>query len=65
MKNPHTLAVREIGTYDGIDVVQVDIDRSRYFDIPWRQLGGYGKRKFENFLRLSMSDRNLKIIYPV
>lgn len=45
-------------------VFYVDQDQSKYFSSPVRQLGAYGRRKFENFAKMNLLTRQVaKIFY--
>lgn len=59
----HTLAVKKVRQVGNNTVLQVDTKDARYFDIPWRELGAFGKRKFENLVFMSHMKDNPKIIY--
>ena len=47
----------------GYKVMEVDTSKAEYKHIPWRELGSFGKRKFENILFLQNTMQNPKIIY--
>ena len=44
-------------------VVAIDTNKATYQGRPWRTLGDFGKRKFENLLVLSRPKERLKIQY--
>ena len=44
-------------------VVEVDVDKEKYYGIPWKSLGDFGKRKFENLIVLKRPKERLKIRY--
>lgn len=44
-------------------VVEVDVDKAKYQGRPWKSLGDFGKRKFENMLVLKRPTEKLKIRY--
>jgi hypothetical protein len=44
-------------------VVEVDVDKAEYLGRPWKSLGDFGKRKFENVLVLKRPKERLKIRY--
>jgi hypothetical protein len=44
-------------------VVEVDVDKAKHNGIPWKTLGDFGKRKFENMLILKRASERLKIRY--
>ena len=52
-------ALRADGYSKGIEV---DTNKAVFRDIPWKLLGEFGKRKFENVLVLRETD-NVKILY--
>lgn len=42
----------------------VDTSKAVYQGVPWRALGDFGKRKFENILILTSSrEKQLKVLY--
>lgn len=43
--------------------IVIDTSKSTYMNIPWRELGDYGKRKFENLLFFNRVSENPKFIY--
>lgn len=52
-KTNHTFAEKLIG-YDGTrKVFSIDTSKAKYHDIPWNNLGEFGKRKFENIFALT------------
>ncbi len=50
-------------TRQGRTVVEVDIDKAEYQGRPWKSLGDFGKRKFENMLVLKRPTERLKVTY--
>jgi hypothetical protein len=44
-------------------VVEVDVNTAEYQGRPWKSLGDFGKRKFENLLVLKRPKERLKIRY--
>jgi len=60
---PHNFAITNVYPYKFGKVLEVDTATASYFDIPWRALGDFGKRKFENLLVLSSLGENCKVIY--
>ncbi len=44
-------------------VLTIDTSKATYQGVPWRTMGDFGKRKFENFLVLSNAQRRIKPIY--
>ncbi len=53
-------------TVEGRPVVQVDTAQAHYQGRRWREMGDFGKRKFDNFLFLTRVQENksyLKIHY--
>ena len=49
---------------NGWKVIEVDMKKSKYHQIPWVELSEWQKRKYENFLYLSNQERNkIKFIY--
>lgn len=43
-------------------VIEVDTSRASYQGVPWRTMGDYGKRKFENLLVLEKRQK-VHVIY--
>ena len=44
-------------------LVWVDTNKAKYQGVEWRYLGNFGKRKFENLLRLSKINELVKVRY--
>lgn len=63
MTSPHVFAAELVREVDGITVVAVDTSKARYFGIAWRDLGSFGKRKFENLVAMSGAHGYSKILY--
>ena len=59
----HSLYIHEARYSDPYRVIDVDVDRSRWFEIPVRQLGSYGLRRFENWIILEHPRQRLKVRY--
>jgi hypothetical protein len=51
---------RDSGGYTSISI---DTAAASFKGLPWRELGDFGKRKFENLLILELSGDRLKIRY--
>ncbi len=60
---PHTLATTHVRTADGFKVFEVDTKKSTYFGISWKDLGAYGRKKFENLVILKNSEDRIKVLY--
>ncbi len=54
--------VRKLVRGDNL-VLEVDTDLARYHGTPWKSLGAYGKRKWENFLFLHNQRDGLKVVF--
>lgn len=61
MKNPHNIAATIDREHDGYKVIVIDTDASHYYGTPWKQLGSFGKRKFENLAMAGLG--KTRIIY--
>lgn len=48
---------------DGFRVVEVDTGKATFQGKPWKSLGEFGRRKFENLLVLSRSKEHIKVTY--
>lgn len=59
----HEYALTHVRNKNGFKVVSVDTNKAKLFGIPWKALGDFGKRKFENLLVLSDEKNRLKIRY--
>lgn len=59
----HNLAEKLVRKCGGKSVFEVDTKKARFFDIPWAQLGSFGKRKFENLVFMQHMKENPKITY--
>lgn len=44
-------------------VIEIDTSKAKYFGMPWKTLGAFGKRKLENFIMLNRPKERLKFIY--
>jgi hypothetical protein len=44
-------------------ILEVDTAKASYQGRPWRSLGDFGKRKWENLLVLKRNKERIKIIY--
>jgi len=64
---PHDLGIRHIRPgRDTMKIVEIDVNKARYFGRPWKLLGDFDKRKFENVVFLKETDLTLgetKIMY--
>ena len=47
----------------GCRVVEVNTRGVTYRGTPWKELGGFGKRKVENLLVLAVPNERTKVIY--
>ena len=59
---PYFSIIKETPSKDFI-VVSIDTSKVTYQGRPWRTLGDWGKRKWENLLVLSRPKERIKIIY--
>jgi len=48
---------------EGYKVITVDTGKATYQGITWKNLGDFGKRKWENYLFLSNPKERIKVIY--
>lgn len=44
-------------------ILTIDTTKATYQGVPWRSLGDFGKRKFENLLFMRRNQERLKTIY--
>lgn len=44
-------------------VLEVDTDQAEFHRKPWKQLGDFGKRKWENFLFLHNQHDGLRVVF--
>ena len=64
MRQVHELAIHRQYELDGFTTFEVDTQRARYFGKPWKSLGTFGRRKFENWIFLNNGAGKLpKFIY--
>jgi len=61
--SPHNLAATPVRFKNGYRIVEVDTKKANYRGISWRNLGGFGKRKFENLIVMLDTSEQVKIIY--
>jgi len=61
--SPHNLVYKHVGDYPEGKVFEIDTTKSHFFGIPWKTLGSYGKKKFENLIVLHNPRERLKFIY--
>jgi hypothetical protein len=47
----------------GFLVLEVDTQKAKHMGVNWLDLGGFGKRKYENYLYIKYARNNPKIIY--
>ncbi len=47
----------------GASVFEVDTTKALYKGIPWRTLGRWGRRKFENLIFIQHAKENAQFIY--
>ncbi len=47
----------------GIKEIHVDTDIAEYLGIKWKDLGSWGRRKYENFLFLANNTERNKIVF--
>lgn len=47
----------------GILAVTVDTHKATYRQTKWKEMGDFGKRKFENFLVLKYPKNKVRVIY--
>lgn len=59
----HNLAIVDDTEKEGHRVVTVDTTKALYNDTPWTSLGEYGKKKFENLLKLKNPSPGIIFIY--
>jgi hypothetical protein len=60
---PPNFAIKNERMRDGFKVVEIDIKKATYQGRPWKSLGDFGKRKFENLVFLNNVKERIKIIY--
>lgn len=48
---------------DGKLVLEVDTDKAEFHRKPWKTLGDFGKRKWENWLFLNSQRDGLKVVF--
>jgi hypothetical protein len=63
MKQSDQLVIKE-KEYKGTRLLIVDTSKSQFRNIPWSDLGDWGKRKADNFIVLSNSNELRKKIQP-
>ncbi len=56
-------AIREEHDEDGTRIIFIDTTKATYQGLPWKELGDFGKRKFENVLFLERQPTKLSIRY--
>ena len=59
----HNFADKLVRSVPAGHVYEINTEVARYFGIAWRDLGGFGRRKFENMLFFRDSSRPMKVIY--
>lgn len=59
----HDLGIYRHDKQDDCTLLHIDIDQAKYFGVPLRQLGAYGRRKFENVLVIKFDRERLRLIY--
>lgn len=47
----------------GKRVVEIDTNKAHYKGIPWKDLGGFGKQKFENLIVMMHTKASTKVRY--
>lgn len=57
------LAITDVRQKDGKTVLTIDTAAARYKGLSWRELGSYGKRKFETLLMLKHAPKRIHAIY--
>lgn len=57
------LAAKPVRFVHGHRVVEVDTNKAVYRGFPWKSLGSFGKRKFENLIVLSDTSEKVKVLY--
>lgn len=61
--SPHNLAASPVRFVDNHRIVEIDTKKARYMGIPWRDLGDFGKRKFENLVVLRDTSELVTVTY--
>lgn len=59
----HSLYVHNAAFRDGRHVIEVNVDKSKWWDTPIRNLGTYGRTKWENWVVLEHPTERLKFLY--
>lgn len=59
----HELILEAQYWHHGYTAFEVDIEKSRWFGTPVKDLGAYGRRRFENWIILERPKERIKVIY--
>lgn len=59
----HNFADKLVRSVPAGRVYEIDTAKARYFNFAWRDLGSFGRRKFENLLFFRDSSQPMKVIY--
>ena len=62
-RSRHKLVINDARLRDDLHIIDVDLDQSRWFHMPVRDLGSFGREKFENWVILEHTDRRIKVRY--
>lgn len=60
---PYNLAATLVRFSHGFHVFEVDTKKATFHGLKWRDLGGFGKKKFENLVYLESTKKPMKILY--
>ncbi len=60
---PNLAIVREMRWDNGLKLLWIDTKKAMYRDINWKDLGSFGKYKFETLLMLKYAPTEIKAIY--
>lgn len=60
---PWNFAEKKVRTVGEFDVYEVDTEKATYKGFRFKDLGAYGRRKFENALVLTRPTTRIKILY--
>lgn len=61
--SPHTLVLKRKHWQNERDVFVVDIEKSTWFGQPVKDLGAYGRRRFENWIILERPKERITVTY--
>lgn len=61
--SPHKLVLHRIYWHEDCPAWEVDIEKSTWFGDPIKDLGAFGRRRFENWVILERPKERIKVIY--